>query len=195
MTTRHSTDVRRKQIADAALEIIAQDGLGAFTTLALAQRVGIAEGTIFRHFRTKRDVILAAIGRLEQRLFESTPPRTAEPIADLRMFFQRRMRVMGASPGMARLFFSEELARAAGEEGQEQVRRMQRRSLEHMRSCLEEAHRRGMTREGASPDLLLVIVHGAALALIHAAMLGENTGPLPERADKAWQGIETLIRR
>ena len=40
--------VRRQQIADAALEVIAELGLRGFTTQAVAARVGITGGTIFR---------------------------------------------------------------------------------------------------------------------------------------------------
>lgn len=195
MKSRQPTAVRRKQIADAALEIIAHHGLNGFTTLALAQHVGIAEGTIFRHFRSKREVVLAAIGRIEEAMFSEQPGPSGDPLEDLGRFFRRRMRIMGASPGMARLFFSEELARAAGQEGEQQVQQMQRRSLDFMRSCLESAHDKGLTRQGTTPELLLVIVHGAALALVHGAMLGATEEALPARAERIWQGIEPLLRR
>ena len=49
--------VRRQQIADAALEVIAELGLRGFTTQAVAARVGITDGTIFRHFKDKQEIV------------------------------------------------------------------------------------------------------------------------------------------
>ena len=105
MTQRQSTEARREQIADATLKIIGRDGVGGFTTLAIAREVGIAEGTIFRHFNSKQEVVLAAIARLEERLLADVPTASEDPIDDLGRFFRARMRLVGRSPGLARLFF------------------------------------------------------------------------------------------
>ncbi|RMD49699.1 MAG: TetR/AcrR family transcriptional regulator [Ignavibacteria bacterium] len=55
--TRESTEIRQKQIKNAVLEIIADEGLHNLSTRKLAQRIGLTEGAIFRHFATKRDII------------------------------------------------------------------------------------------------------------------------------------------
>ncbi len=195
MSDRQPTDVRRKQIAQAALQIIAQDGLGGFTTATLARSVGIAEGTVFRHFGSKQEVVLAAIDRIEELMFAEAPQFTDNPIDDLKQFFLHRMRLMSANPGVARLFFSEELAQAGGQEGAERVREMQRRSLEYMKACVESATGRGQLRKGMTAELATVVVHGVALALVHGAMLAGTKESLAVRAERVWQGIENLIRR
>ncbi|HXG45597.1 MAG TPA: TetR/AcrR family transcriptional regulator [Gemmatimonadales bacterium] len=45
--------VRRERLLRAALELYASQGLLGTTTPALAARAGVAEGTIYRHFRSK----------------------------------------------------------------------------------------------------------------------------------------------
>lgn len=195
MSDRQPTDIRRRQIAEAALQIIAQEGLGGFTTASVARTVGIAEGTIFRHFGSKKEVVLAAIERIEEIMFAEAPQFTADPLDDLKQFFLQRMRMMGANPGVARLFFSEELAQAGGLEGAERVREMQRRSLEYMTSCIESAIRRGQVSEGTTGEVATLIVHGVALALVHSSMLSGTQESLAVRAERVWAGIERLIRR
>ncbi|MGC8684924.1 MAG: TetR/AcrR family transcriptional regulator [bacterium] len=54
---RQTTEIRKEQIKKAVLEIIHQEGLGQLSTRNLARRVGITEGAIFRHFRSKRDIM------------------------------------------------------------------------------------------------------------------------------------------
>lgn len=44
----------------AAMEIVAQDGLPAATTAAIAGRAGVAEGTLYRHFSGKDELLIAA---------------------------------------------------------------------------------------------------------------------------------------
>jgi AcrR family transcriptional regulator len=195
MTDKQPTDVRRKQIAQAALQIIAREGLGGFTTSTLARSVGIAEGTVFRHFGSKKEVVLAAIDRIEELMFAEAPQRTEDPVDDLKQFFLHRMQLMSANPGVARLFFSEELAQAGGQEGAERVREMQRRSLDHMKSCVESATGRGQLRKGMTSEVATVVVHGVALALVHSALLTGTKESLAVRAERVWQEIEKLIRR
>jgi AcrR family transcriptional regulator len=56
--SRETTDIRQEQIKKAVLSIIADEGLHNMTTRNLAKRIGLSEGAIFRHFSTKRDIIM-----------------------------------------------------------------------------------------------------------------------------------------
>ncbi|WHH61563.1 TetR/AcrR family transcriptional regulator [Petroclostridium sp. X23] len=48
---------KEKRILDAAAKIFSQKGFSAATTNEIAKEAGIAEGTIFRYFRTKKDLL------------------------------------------------------------------------------------------------------------------------------------------
>jgi len=56
---RESTEVRQEQIKNAVLEILSTEGLQRLSTRNLAGKVGISEGALFRHFKSKRDILLA----------------------------------------------------------------------------------------------------------------------------------------
>ncbi|WP_164929250.1 TetR/AcrR family transcriptional regulator [Gloeobacter violaceus] len=55
-----STDNRRK-ILDASQHLFAQQGFGNTPTSQIAKRAGIAEGTIFRYFPTKKDILIELV--------------------------------------------------------------------------------------------------------------------------------------
>jgi AcrR family transcriptional regulator len=59
----------RARILDAAEEVFTERGSSA-STEEVARRAGLAIGTIFRHFPTKRDLLAAIIKRLTERLTE-----------------------------------------------------------------------------------------------------------------------------
>lgn len=58
---RKSGPERRAEIVAATVSILADEGLHAWTTAALAQRVGVSEATLFRHFSSKTEILSAAL--------------------------------------------------------------------------------------------------------------------------------------
>lgn len=59
-----------KQIAilQAAVEVFAEKGYAAAATSEIAQKAGVAEGTVFRYYRTKKDLLLSIVGPTMSKL-------------------------------------------------------------------------------------------------------------------------------
>ncbi len=55
---------RTAQILDAAARVFARKGFHRATTKEIAQEAGVAEGTIYNYYQTKRDLLIAMIARL-----------------------------------------------------------------------------------------------------------------------------------
>jgi AcrR family transcriptional regulator len=192
MTQRKAAESRRRDIADAALKVIAEQGLARFTSVAIAREVGVSDAALFRHFATKEAIVLAVIDRVEEILFAGFPPAGADPIERLGLFFRHRIEVIRAHPGAARLVGSEQLAQAAPPEGVTRVAGFRRRSQSFVRSCLLEADRGGLLAEGVGPDEAAVLVLGALLALARAPPGLRPHAQLPERV---WAVLERVLRR
>ena len=63
-TTRMSGEERRVQILEAALDEFAEHGFNGARTKDMAQRAGISETLIFRHFKNKQELYQAALAHL-----------------------------------------------------------------------------------------------------------------------------------
>jgi len=50
---------KQLNIICAAIELFSEKGFAATSTSEIAKRAGVAEGTIFRHYKTKKDLLLA----------------------------------------------------------------------------------------------------------------------------------------
>ena len=48
---------KEKRILEAAIQISNEKGFSSATTSEIAKRAGVAEGTIFRYFKTKKDIL------------------------------------------------------------------------------------------------------------------------------------------
>ncbi len=68
---RESTEIRQQQIKQAVLDIIATEGLSRLSTRNLAFKVGLSEGAIFRHFKTKKDIIASIMQDVHDELISS----------------------------------------------------------------------------------------------------------------------------
>lgn len=81
---------RREAILDAALAVAAAGGYEAVQMRAVAERAGIAAGTLYRHFASKTELLASALTREFQRLDASydwagsgtTPVQRLEQLTD-----------------------------------------------------------------------------------------------------------------
>lgn len=59
----------RERLMRAAMGIVARDGMAAATTAAIAAAAGVAEGTLYRHFDSKDDLLIAAYRQMKHDMF------------------------------------------------------------------------------------------------------------------------------
>jgi AcrR family transcriptional regulator len=191
MASRKPAGARRREIADVALTLIAERGLGRFTAAAVAREVGVTDAALFRHFPSMDDVVLAVIDRVEEVLLAGFPPARGDPVDRLGHFFRRRVEVARTHPGVARLVGSDQLAHAAPPAGVERVAALRRRSRDFVRTCLGEAERAGLLAEGVGAEEATVLVTGALLALVHGA---PGTRPATGLAERTWAALVRILR-
>lgn len=53
---------KQQRIVDAAIEIFAEKGYSGTSTNEIAKKAGVAEGTIFKHYKTKKDLLMRIVG-------------------------------------------------------------------------------------------------------------------------------------
>lgn len=107
---RKSTDIRQEEIKAAVLSIIFRDGLKKVSTKNIANEVGISEGSIFRHFSSKKDIILSIMDDVINDLIESLRLISLEstpPPERLYRYLCRTISYLIDNKGITILLFSE----------------------------------------------------------------------------------------
>ena len=83
---RREPERKRARLLDAARSLFAERGYAATTTAQLAREAGVAEGTVFHHFPSKRallEAVASEYGRgLAERMFTADDLEASEPPAD-----------------------------------------------------------------------------------------------------------------
>ena len=107
------TQVRREQIAEAALSLVASQGLRRLSVAAVARRVGLVPSGIYRHFKNKDEILDAVLDRVEERLLanvEASRQAHADALGCLKDVLMRHIRFLreGKVISIPRMIFSED---------------------------------------------------------------------------------------
>ena len=86
---------RREQLVDSAAEIFCREGFNATGIDKVLREAGVAKMTLYHHFRSKNDLILAALRRRDER-FRNWLVRTVEGNANANDPRQRLLAVFDA---------------------------------------------------------------------------------------------------
>jgi AcrR family transcriptional regulator len=189
---RQRTEDRRLQIADAALRILATKGASQLTAAEIGREVGIADSTVFRHFRDMDAVVLAAIERVQACLAESFPSASGPALARLRALFLARLALVRQRPEILRLATSDRLEQVAGAEGARRLRESIQRSKQFIDTCLHEAQASGDIASDLDLVVLGWVVRGTLQSAV-AASVGRQPGAVPS-PEATWDVLEALLR-
>jgi AcrR family transcriptional regulator len=61
---------RKQQIVEVTMDLVAKNGVQAATTSRIAAMAGVSEATLYRHFASRRDMLLAAMDLVYERVFK-----------------------------------------------------------------------------------------------------------------------------
>ncbi len=107
---------KQRRILDAALDIFAERGFAGTPTAEIAKRAGVAEGTIFKHYKTKKELLLGVVGPMVAKVLV---PRVATPVQEilrkpwhsvddvLRALFEERIHFVQQHPRLIRIVAQE----------------------------------------------------------------------------------------
>jgi AcrR family transcriptional regulator len=83
---------RRNQILDAATQVFAERGFHNTTIRQIAQQAGIADGTVYIYFKTKTDLLLGILNRINEseRRQEDLGQAVLSDFANFALFYLRQ---------------------------------------------------------------------------------------------------------
>lgn len=106
------TEQRKAEIIQSTLKLAASQGVGKVSTLAIAEDVGIAHATVFRHFKTREAIFSASLSWIVENMFATLEPVfTATEPADARLknLIYTQLNFVSKNRGLPRLLFSDRL--------------------------------------------------------------------------------------
>jgi AcrR family transcriptional regulator len=174
-----------RAILETTLELIAERGAHAFRTEDVAARAGVGKGAIYRRYRSKEELVTAAVAALVRE--EIAVPDTGSTRGDLLALMREAVELYRSSlPGrlMPKLI-------GAMADNQELARAVRDGFLAVRRSALSEVLRRGVERGDLRSDLDLELALDVLGGPLFYRLLVTG-GPLDEQLA---EGVADLILR
>lgn len=162
------SSARPDELAKAALDLCAERGIQATRVADVAERAGVTVGTVYRYFRTKEELIDAAMRLAEQPVRRSpVPDRPGASLPALADAIRRwGTYFTEAGTRAARVALSDPRRNASQSEG----------AIREATSEFESIMAAGVERKDIRSDLdPIAISHALVGALLLAPMLGEKT--------------------
>ena len=83
LSEREQMTPKQLSILQAAIDIFSEKGFSAAATSEIAQKAGVAEGTIFRYYKTKKDLLLAIVVPTMSRMIAPFVMRNFSGVLDV----------------------------------------------------------------------------------------------------------------
>ncbi len=210
------TPDKHQRILDAAMAVIAEKGFFQSRVSEIAERAGVADGTIYLYFKNKEQILMAAIDsafvafleRAKQEVAapEPTPAKRGAPLKPavglsgqvdarerLRRLARLHLETLGANRAVA-IVFQTELRQSARFLEQFSKHRL----IEYfdlIRAVVRDGQRAGVFRKEVSDKIAANCFFGALDEMVTSWMLSERDYPLAGAAeavvDVILRGMET----
>jgi AcrR family transcriptional regulator/uncharacterized protein (DUF2249 family) len=188
MSRRFSSVERRGQIVEATLALLADTPADRITTRQVAREVGISQPALFRHFRSRDEILEAAVAHTRvqlEKLASGALAREDSPLESVCALVRGLVDHVARNPGMPRLLFYDV---ATGEDARYHA------PLKHLvsmqRALLGELVRRAQGAGAVSRAVDPTRAAGLLVAVLQGAMLqwqlSDRESPLEEIVEPAF---------
>ena len=181
---RLTSDERQREIVAAVLALARERGPDAITTQAIADRIGVTQGAVFRHFPDKEAIWLAVFAWVRVSLGEAINAaiaRHASPLAKIEAAFMAHVAFIAANPGVPRVLFHE-LQYPDDSPVRREVREMMTAYGKRLGLLFNHARTAGELPAGLNVALAPMLYIGAVQALVIQSALAGDEAAMQKRA-------------
>lgn len=180
---------RKREIVEATMELTVEQGIKRVTTQAIADRVGIAQPTVFRHFKTRDAIFSAVIGWVAENLFKaiSAGARPDDPPEEqLRLLIRRQLSFINKHRAIPKVLFSDML-HLESPQLKAALQEVMDRYMKRVTELLQKGIEAGRFREDLDAAETACYVAALIQGLVLRWSIYEFTFSLEEEADLLWK--------
>lgn len=192
-----SSEKRRVATVGAVVELAAKQNPGDITTDAIAKRMKVTQGALFRHFASKEAIWAAVMDWATEELIarlDQASKAAASPLAALEAVFAAHVEFIVKYPGVPRILLCE-LQRAEATRPKQMVRTLVGRYSELLRSIVERGKSQGEIVQEIRTDAVVTMLIGAIQGLVLQSLLAGEVKRIRRSAPEAFALCRRALRR
>ena len=186
-------DERRAATVEAVINLAAEQNPSDTTTTAIAQRMGLTQGALFRHFPTKDAILEAVMTWVAERLLsrvDRAAQNVTSPLAALEAVFMAHIDFVSEHPGVPRMLFGE-LQRPGETLPKRMVQTLIQRYGERLRHLLERGKAIGELDANLDIEAASVSFIGSIQGLVMQSLIAGDAARIRRDAS----GVFAIYRR
>ena len=192
-----SAEDRRAATVQAVVDLAAEQNPAEITTTAIADRMGLTQGALFRHFRSKEVIVEATMSWVSERLLvnvDKAAEGAASPGAALEAMFMTHIDFVSKHPGVPRMLFGE-LQRSGETLAKRMVQTLIRQYEQRLRRLMEAGKAQGELDADLDVDAAAVLFIGTIQGLVMQSLLAGKVSQIRRDAPAVFaiyrRGIES----
>ena len=198
MIQRHKTTaVRKDQIVNAAKKLIIKHGSENLTIRAIAHEVGLSEGALYRHFKSKRDILSLLADTIEADLLGDIKVSNIEGESYSKILdsilrghlsaIKQRQGISFQVIAMCISFGDKKLNKRLSE--------IINKYIEEIKSLLRRGVESGELRENLDLDGTALLFFGMTQSLVNIWTLSNYEMNLEESYESTWNALKECIKK
>ena len=188
-----SAEERRAATVQAVVDLAAEQNPADITTTAIADRMGLTQGALFRHFPNKDAILEATMTWVGERLLvrvDKAAEGAKSPAAALEAMFMAHIDFAAKHPGVPRMLFGE-LQRSGETLAKRMVQTLIRQYEQRLRRLMEAGKVQGELDADLNVDAAAVLFIGTIQGLVMQSLLAGKVSRIRRDAP----GVFAIYRR
>ena len=188
---------RKAATVEALVALAGEHNPAEITTTLIAQRMGVTQGALFKHFPTKEALLQAVLDWVAERLLsriDKAVEKAPSPLAALEGMFMAHVEFVATHPGVPRMLFGE-LQSAKETAPKRVVKTMIRRYGERLHRVIEQGKAQGELDRRLDTEAAATLFIGTIQGLVMQSLLTGNVRQIRRDAPRAFaiyrRGIES----
>ena len=186
---------RQEQIIQASLDLIANSGIHGLTIKNISIKVGVTEPAIYRHFNSKKDILMGVISKVKESsgvdLFSLEDKTLTSTDLILKAFTTRAHRFTN-NPSIAAVIFSEAIFENDSVLS-EAIRSIMETSHMKMVKIIKRGQDRGEIINSIEADQLALMIIGSFRLLVTKWHMSKNSFDLEIHTENMVKTFKQLI--
>lgn len=189
------TELRQEQIVEAALELIGAEGFYALSITKIAERVGIVPSALYRHFKSKDDVLDGVLDLLKKRLLSNVKhvrKQTPDALQRLRLLLMKQAHMLSENRAIPHVVFSDGIY-TGHPDRKAKVAEIMTSYLKQIQKIIEEGKQNGTIRQDVVPSTASVMFLGMILPAVVLWNVSEGVFDMIAHTKNAWPAFVRCI--
>jgi AcrR family transcriptional regulator len=156
-----TASARKRQVAEVAIRLIAKYGVQGTTVSRIAEAAGVSESGLYRHFKSRHEILLAALDSVYDRIAEFFVFSSDDPVPErLRSIGKRHSNLVGSGKGTFLYAFFEFVASPPELGLRDEMAARQSTIIDILTSLVDDGKTQGSVRPDVDATLVAWELHG-----------------------------------